>query len=52
MSQFIRPGVEFPGDVIGSGATTLTMKEENQFHEQCRRVWLLGREVEQAEDVA
>ena len=37
--------LNFAGDVIGSDATALTMKEEDQFHEQCGRVWFLGREV-------
>ena len=53
MSQFVRPGIVFPWDVIRGNATALTMKEENQFHQQCSRVRrFLGREVEQAEDVS
>ena len=52
MNQFISPGIVFPGDVIRGNATALTMKEKNQFHQQRSRVGFLGREVEQAKDVA
>ena len=45
MSQFVRPGIVFPGDVIRGNATALTMKEEKQFHQQRGRVRFLGRVV-------
>ena len=52
MRQLISPLIEFTGHMVGRQRAAMGVEQEDQLHQDRRRVGLLGAKVEHRHDVA
>ena len=52
MRQLISPLIEFTGHVVGRQRAAMGVEQEDQLHQDRRRVGFLGSKVEHRHDVA